>query len=63
MERQVVDTRELAVAIGVGYTTARALVSTGEIASLRIGTRRLILADDVREFLSRRRAESERIAL
>jgi excisionase family DNA binding protein len=46
--------------IGVGRTTLFALMRDGEIESVKVGRRRLIPADSLREFVARVRYDQKR---
>lgn len=48
-----VSPNEAARLCGIGRTTLYAALSSGELKSVQIGTRRLIRVDAIREWLSR----------
>ena len=49
---------DVAELLSIGRTKAVALVSSGDIASIKIGGRRLIPGQDLQNFVERMRAES-----
>lgn len=48
-----VSPNEAARLCGIGRTTLYAALSSGELASIKIGTRRLIRVDAIRDWLTR----------
>ena len=50
---------EVAKLIGISRTYAYELVQRGDIKSIRIGRRRLVLEKDLNAYLERKRAEAE----
>ena len=50
---------EVAKLIGISRTYAYELVQRGDIKSIRIGRRRLVLERDLNAYLERKRAEAE----
>ncbi len=39
--------------LGIGLSTAKLLVARGELKTIRIGRRRLVLADSLRDYVAR----------
>jgi excisionase family DNA binding protein len=52
IEPMLYDIYEVALALRLGASTVRKLVSAGEIPSIRIGNRRLIRVEDLRAFIA-----------
>ncbi|WP_217553071.1 helix-turn-helix domain-containing protein [Streptomyces sp. GbtcB6] len=57
MTRILYPTDEVAEQLGVGLTTAKALIKTGELRSVKIGRSRRVPADALREYVQRLDAE------
>lgn len=53
MSRILYPIGEVAQQLGVGLTTARALIRSGELRSVKIGRARRIPADALREYVQR----------
>ena len=54
-ERLTFTVPEAAALLGIGTTLTKELIRTGELASLKIGSRRLIARADLEAFVERRR--------
>jgi excisionase family DNA binding protein len=54
IEPMLYDIYEVALALRLGASTVRKMVSAGEIPSIRIGSRRLIRVEDLRAFIAER---------
>jgi excisionase family DNA binding protein len=52
MDKQAYSVAETAASLGLSRDTINKLVRTGELASRKVGTRRLILAASVATFLA-----------
>jgi excisionase family DNA binding protein len=57
MSRILYPTDEVAQQLGVGLTTAKALIKSGELRSVRIGRARRVPAEALREYVRRLEAE------
>ncbi|MEU5339364.1 helix-turn-helix domain-containing protein [Streptomyces sp. NPDC020766] len=57
MSRILYPTDEVAQQLGVGMTTAKALIKSGELRSVRIGRSRRVPAEALREYVQRLDAE------
>ncbi|MDX2703945.1 helix-turn-helix domain-containing protein [Streptomyces sp. PA03-6a] len=57
MSRILYPTDEVAQQLGVGLTTAKALIKSGELRSVKIGRARRVPAEALHEFVSRIDAE------
>lgn len=57
MSRILYPTDEVAQQLGVGLTTAKALVKSGELRSVKIGRSRRVPADALHEYVRRLDAE------
>ena len=55
VDDKVLTIREVAEALRLSYWTVLRLIKRGELVSLKIGSRRVVLEEDLREFLRRRR--------
>lgn len=55
MGSRVRSIRCVAEELGLSYWTIMRLIKRGELASLKVGSRRLVLVDDVENFLRRKR--------
>ncbi|MEV6116645.1 helix-turn-helix domain-containing protein [Streptomyces sp. NPDC052109] len=53
MTRILYPTDEVAEQLGVGLTTAKALIKSGELRSVKIGRARRVPADALREYVQR----------
>lgn len=53
MTRHLYPVHEAAEQLGVGLTTARALIKSGELRSVKIGQLRRVPADALREYVQR----------
>lgn len=58
MEKLAYSVDDVAVLISVGRTKVVAMVSSGEIPSIKVGGRRLIPRQDLYEFVDRLRAQA-----
>jgi excisionase family DNA binding protein len=54
IEPMVLDVNDDARALRLGASTVRAMLTKGELPSVRIGDRRLIRVEDLRAFLAER---------
>lgn len=52
---------EAGQAMGIGRTTVYELLGSGELNSIKVGRRRIILADDIRAYLASQRAQDRRL--
>ena len=59
--RLCLATDSAAERLGVGLTTMRALIASGEVESITIGRRRLVLAESLAEYVQKRRREQGRV--
>ncbi|OPG03077.1 transcriptional regulator [Streptomyces sp. GKU 895] len=57
MPRILYPTDEVAQQLGVGLTTAKALIRSGELRSVKIGRARRVPADALQEYVQRLDAE------
>jgi excisionase family DNA binding protein len=57
MNRILYPVEEAAQQLGVGMTTAKALIKSGELRSVKIGRARRVPADALREYVRRLDAE------
>jgi excisionase family DNA binding protein len=57
MSRILHPVNEVAEQLGVGLTTAKALIASGQLRSLKIGRARRVPAEAIREFVQRLDAE------
>ncbi|MBM7090234.1 helix-turn-helix domain-containing protein [Streptomyces sp. S12] len=57
MTRILYPTDEVAQQLGVGMTTAKALIKSGELRSVKIGRSRRVPADALHEYVQRLDAE------
>lgn len=57
MTRILYPTDEVAQQLGVGMTTAKALIKTGELRSVKIGRSRRVPAEALQEYVRRLDAE------
>ncbi len=55
MEKMMMSVDQAVSALSLGRRTVCRLIAEGDIASTKVGTRRLIYVDSVREFLERGR--------
>lgn len=55
MEEKLLTIREVAEALRLSYWSVLRLIKRGELVSLKIGSRRIVLEEDLQEFLGRRR--------
>lgn len=62
MEQVALSVREAAKALGVSRDMIFVLTRSGQLRSFRIGHRRLIPADAIREFVERQTREPEPVA-
>ncbi len=53
----VTDTRGVAVALGIGTTKARQIIKSGELPSIRIGTRVLVPVNALAAYVAARSGE------
>jgi excisionase family DNA binding protein len=53
MERLLLPIPDAAAVLGVGRTTCYGLLAAGDIQSVTIGGRRLVVADSLREYVDR----------
>ena len=58
MEKLAYSIEEVAALLSLGRTKTVAMVSSGEIPSIKVGGRRLIPRQDLVEFVDRARAEA-----
>ncbi|MFF2215029.1 helix-turn-helix domain-containing protein [Streptomyces antibioticus] len=61
MTRILYPTDEVAEQLGVGLTTAKALIKSGELRSVKIGRARRVPADALREYVQRLDAEQNSV--
>lgn len=57
MSRILYPTAEVAEQLGVGLTTAKALIKNGDLRSVKIGRARRVPAEALREYVERLDAE------
>lgn len=57
MSRILHPVNEVAEQLGVGLTTAKALIASGQLRSIKIGRARRVPAEALREFVQRLDAE------
>lgn len=55
MEERLLTIKEVAEALRLSYWGVLRLTKRGELISLKVGARRVVLEEDLREFLGRRR--------
>lgn len=60
MSRILYPITEAAEQLGVGMTTAKSLIRSGELRSVKIGRSRRVPADALREYVQRLEAEQSR---
>ena len=53
-DRLLVSVKEAARMLGLGQTVTWSLVMSGEIASVKIGRRRLVVTENLNRFIARR---------
>jgi excisionase family DNA binding protein len=53
---------EAVEASGIGRTTLYELMRSGELESIKVGRRRIILAEDIRAYLDSQRASAQDMA-
>lgn len=56
--RRCFGLREVARQLGISYETMKRVVRSGQIASIKLGDRRLIPAEALDEYIERLKAES-----
>lgn len=57
--RLLLTVEQAAEALGVGRDAVYDLINSGELTSIRIGSRRLISVEALRRFIEKREAEAE----
>ena len=55
MDEKVMTVKEVSEVLRLSYWSVIRLIKRGELVSLKIGARRVVLGEDLREFLERRR--------
>jgi excisionase family DNA binding protein len=59
IEKLGYSVEEAAETMGIGRTTVYELLGSGELDSIKVGRRRVILADDIRAYFASRRASAQ----
>lgn len=57
MSQHLFKTAEAALQLGLGLTTTKALIKSGELRSVKIGRARRVPADAIREYVERLNAQ------